>query len=218
MKEVKEQKQRNMEVCVMIMDSYTLYQELDSLGLLSHRPSHWWPNAGTFEVVVGAILTQNTTWKNVEKSLQNLEGCLTLEELLQLDEEKLKEHIYPSGFYNQKAPRLLALAKNIAETFQSFERFQSEVSRAWLLEQKGIGPETADSILCYACLREEMVVDSYTKRVLGEHGIVLPNYTAYKTFLEEGIREQCPKEDLNLIFSRFHGMIVEYNKKMKLKP
>jgi len=202
----------------MIEESCSLYRELEALDLLDHRPPHWWPNAGTFEVVIGAILTQNTTWKNVEKSLQNLEGRLTIEGLLKLDEEKLQELIYPSGFYNQKAPRLLALANNIAETFHSFERFQSEVSREWLLAQKGIGPETADSILCYACFREEMVVDSYTKRFLGEHGILLQNYDAYKTFLEEGIRKQCPEEELNLIFARFHGMIVEYNKKMKLKP
>jgi len=202
----------------MIEESYSLYRELESLDLLHYRPKYWWPNAGSFEVLVGALLTQNTTWKNVEKSLKNLEGHLTLEGLLKLDEVQLKEHIYPSGFYNQKAPRLLTLSGNIAEDFRTFERFQSEVTREWLLKQKGVGPETADSILCYACFREEMVVDSYTKRLLREHGIVLQNYTAYKTFLEEGIREQCPEEDLNLIFARFHGMIVEYNKKMKLRP
>ncbi|AKF25974.1 3-methyladenine DNA glycosylase [Sulfurovum lithotrophicum] len=200
-----------------MQESYALYKELESLDLLQHRPKYWWPGAGSFEVIVGAVLTQNTTWKNVERSLQNLEGCLTLENFFKLSEEQLKERIHPSGFYNQKAPRLFDLAKNIKAEFRTFERFQTDVSREWLLKQKGVGPETADSILCYACFRDEMVVDSYTKRVLREHDIVLPNYTAYKTFLEKGIREQCHEEDLNLIFARFHGMIVEYNKKMKLK-
>ena len=201
----------------MIEDSYALYRKLDALDLLKHRPPHWWPNAETFEVVVGAILTQNTTWKNVEKSLKNLEGFLTLESLLTLNEEKLKEHIYPSGFYNQKAPRLLSLARHITDEFGSFERFRNEVTRDWLLQRKGIGPETADSILCYACFRDEMVVDNYTKRVLRQYDVVLPSYIAYKSFLEEGIRKHC-HDDINLIFSRFHGMIVEYNKRMKLKP
>lgn len=200
------------------IESHTLYAELDSLNLLQHRPKYWWPGAGSFEVIVGAILTQNTTWKNVERSLQNLEGCLRLESFLKLSEEQLKERIRPSGFYNQKAPRLLTLSKNIAERFQTFERFQHEVTREWLLEQKGVGPETADSILCYACFRREMVVDTYIKRWLRQYDIILPNYHTYKAFLEEGIRKHYQQDDINLIFARFHGMVVEYNKKMKLKP
>ena len=194
--------------------SYTLYKELESLGLIDHRPAYWWPNAGTFEVVIGAVLTQNTTWHNVEKSLANLEGYLTFENFLTLDEERLKNCVRPSGFYNQKAPRLLALAKNIQKHFGTFEAFQKEVTREWLLAQKGVGPETADSILCYGCFREEMVVDSYTKRLLKNHGITFGSYNAYKSYLEEGIRENIEK-NIAMHFARFHGMIVEYNKKIK---
>lgn len=196
--------------------SYVLYKELESLGLIDHRPAYWWPNAGTFEVVIGAVLTQNTTWHNVEKSLSNLYGHLSLETLLQLDTETLKTYIYPSGFYNQKAPRLLALAQNIKEDFGTFEAFRKEVTREWLLARKGVGPETADSILCYGCFREEMVVDSYTRRLLESHGITFKSYDAYKAYLEKGIRENIEK-DIALHFARFHGMIVEYNKQRRSK-
>ncbi|KYJ85767.1 3-methyladenine DNA glycosylase [Sulfurovum riftiae] len=199
---------------VKMKNSYEIYKELEALDLLGHRPAYWWPNAGTFEVVIGAILTQNTTWQNVEKSLANLQAHLTLEKLLTLDEETLKAHVYPSGFYNQKAPRLLALAHNIKEEFGTFKAFQTEVTRQWLLAQKGVGPETADSILCYGCFREEMVVDSYTKRLLKSHGITFGSYDIYKAYLENGIKEHF-SEDIALHFARFHGMIVEYSKRMK---
>ena len=195
-----------------------IYEFLREKNLLEDSPSLWWPNAGKFEVVIGAILTQNTTWKNVEKSLQNLEGFLELESFLLLDEKSLKEMIQPSGFYNQKAPRLLQLASNIKEEFKTFGKFQKEVSRKWLLEQKGVGEESADAILCYGCFRDEMVVDSYTKRLLKSFNIEFKNYAAYKEFLEKELREHYSKEELPQIFASFHGMIVEYNKKVKLQP
>ncbi len=194
-------------------DSHTLYQNLQHLDLLTHRPRWWWPNAGTFEVVIGAVLTQNTTWKNVEKSLANLRGYTTLESFLQLDETEFKARIKSTGFYNQKAPRLHIIAKNIKSEFGTFETFQKEVTRSWLLTQKGIGEETADSILNYACYRDEMVVDTYTKRLLKTHGIELKNYAAYKAYLQESLQSHYPKEDLALHYARFHGMIVEYNKR-----
>jgi len=197
-----------------VTESYEIYQTLKGMDLLQHRPKYWWPHAGTFEVVIGAVLTQNTTWHNVEKSLKNLEGHLTLETFLTLEETGLKQYIRPSGYYNQKSHRLLLLAHTIKEVFGTFEVFQNRVTRNWLLAQKGIGPETADSILCYACFREEMVVDSYTKRLLKNHHITLESYQAYKTYLEEGIRKHCDT-GIALIFARFHGMIVEYNKKIK---
>ena len=86
------------------------------------------------------------------------------------------------------------------------------MTREWLLLQKGIGKESADAILCYACFREEMVVDSYTKRLLKTFDIEFGEYDEYKSFLEDGIVKNLKDSDLNLIFSRFHGMIVEYNK------
>ena len=193
-----------------------IYEFLKQKDLLKDFPPLWWPNAGKFEVVIGAILTQNTTWKNVEKSLQNLEGFLELESFLLLDEKSLKAMIQPSGFYNQKAPRLLQLARNIKDEYTTFETFQKEVSRKWLLEQKGIGQESADAILCYGCLHDEMVVDSYTKRLLKSFDIEFKNYAAYKEFLEKELREYHQAEELPQLFAHFHGMIVEYNKRVKL--
>ena len=198
----------------MAKNALAIYEFLREKNLLKDSPPLWWPNAGKFEVIIGAILTQNTTWKNVEKSLQNLEGFLELESFLLLDEKSLKEMIQPSGFYNQKAPRLLQLASNIKEEFKTFEIFQKEVSRKWLLEQKGIGQESADAILCYGCFRDEMVVDTYTKRLLkNEFDIEFDTYTRYKEFLQEGISKHF-NTDRYIVYALFHGMIVEFNKKL----
>jgi endonuclease-3 related protein len=199
----------------MKKSAYEIYEYLQKQNLLADSPKYWWPNAGSFEVVIGAILTQNTTWKNVEKSLQNLQGFLELDSFLRLREDRLKEKIRPSGFYNQKAPRLLALSRNIKDEFTTFENFQNNVSRKWLLAQKGIGQESADAILCYGCFRGEMVVDSYTKRLLAEFGVEFKKYDEYKAFLEAGVREHYKKEELFTIFADFHGMIVEYAKQKK---
>jgi endonuclease-3 related protein len=196
----------------MQKSAYEVYRYLQNKKLLENSPKFWWPNAGTFEVVVGAILTQNTTWHNVEKSLQNLQGFLDLDSFTTLRESQLKEKIRPSGFYNQKAPRLLTLSRNIKEEFKTFENFSQNVSRKWLLEQKGIGEESADAILCYGCFRSEMVVDSYTKRLLKEFGIEFKKYSDYKVFLESGLREHFTQEELFEVFAAFHGMIVEYSK------
>jgi len=197
----------------MIKSSLDIYNFLKEKSLLESSPKYWWPNVGTFEIIIGTILTQNTSWKNVEKSLENLDGFLELESFLTLDELTLKEMIKPSGFQNQKAPRLLQLSLNIKNDFNDFKTFQSRVSREWLLKQKGIGRESADAILCYACFRDEMVVDTYTKRLLKSFDIEFNSYREYKDYLESGFRTDFSKSDLNLLFARFHGMIVEYSKK-----
>ncbi len=200
----------------MYKSSLKIYNFLQEKNLLENSPKLWWPNAGTFEVVIGAILTQNTTWKNVQKSLKNLENFLNLDSFTALHVKVIKEKIRPSGFYNQKAPRLLVLAQNIQNEFGNFETFQKKVTREWLLAQKGIGQESADAILCYACLRDEMVVDSYTKRLLKTFDIAFKTYKQYKDFLEDGLQEAFTCKELNLIYAQFHGMIVEYNKTQKL--
>lgn len=203
----------------MQKSSLAVYQFLNEQNLLQNAPRLWWPDAGTFTVVISAVLTQNTTWQNVQRSLQNLENTLTLESFISLHVEELKELIRPSGFYNQKAPRLLTLAKNIQERFGTFEVFQQKVTREWLLAQNGIGEESADAILCYACLRNEMVVDSYTKRLLKkEFGIVFKTYGEYKEYLQSGLKEAFTCKELYTVYARFHGMIVEYNKRHKLEP
>ena len=203
-------------------NSYELLTELRGKNLLKNSPKYWWPNYGSFEVVVGAVLTQNTKWENVEKALENWKvenGEWRVEDIASLDPLYLSEIIKPAGFYNQKAKRLIALSRNILRDFGDFETFKEEVSREWLLGQKGVGFETADSILCYACGREIMVVDSYTKRLLKKAGYEFESYDELREWCERGIEENWDKlseiyeNDLNLCFARFHGKIVEFMKK-----
>jgi len=206
-------------------NSYELLINLKQMNLLENKPKYWWPNVNSFEVVVGAILTQNSKWENVEKSLNNLKNAINLEveELASLDINFLAFLIKPSGFYNQKAKRLITLSRNILKDFGSFEAFQKEVNRDWLLSQKGIGFESADAILCYACKRETIVVDAYTKRLLSKNGYEFESYDEIKEWLEVGILENWDKlknlyeNDLNLCFARFHGKIVEFMKGKKWK-
>jgi len=206
-------------------NSYELLKALHSLNLpIQERDPWWWPNSGTYEVVIGAILTQNTKWQKVEEALENLRtlDALTIEGLAKLDEELLREAIKPAGFYNTKAKRLKLLNQAIKDKFGDFENFQIEVSRRWLLEKKGVGEETADSILNYACYREAMVVDSYTASLLKSFGFEFEDYRGLQAWMVEGLKDydikvrelfvNIPKAQ---IYALFHGLIVEYCKKYK---
>ena len=197
-----------------LSDSWELYTALERLDLLKTSQPLWWPQHGTFEVIVGAILTQNTQWTRVTVSLTNLEqaGVLTLEALAQIDHEILMELIRPSGLIKAKAKNIILLCQAILDTFGSFDVFTHEVTREWLLAQKGIGHETADAILCYACEREVMVVDSYTARLLRAFGFEFENYGDLQEWCERGVRENCDMKILQYTFAHFHGMIVEYVK------
>jgi endonuclease-3 related protein len=209
-----------------INNSYDLFKILKGYDLLNERGGYWWPNYGTFEVVIGAVLTQNTKWSNVEISLQNLKklDLLSIEALKEVDIVILTNAIAKSGFKNQKSKRLKLLANNIFNEFGMFENFTQSVDREWLLSQKGIGLESADSILCYACGRDEMVVDSYTNRLLKRYEYEFESYDELKSWLEEGINQNYDKIialysdkniTLNKIYARFHGKIVEYMKNEK---
>lgn len=199
---------------MQLTDSFDLYNALECLNLLQNAQPLWWPQHGTFEVVVGAILTQNTQWTRVTVSLTNLAqaNALTLEALSIIDPQILMELIRPSGLIKAKAANIIKLCQAIREGFGSFEVFTNEVTRAWLLAQRGIGPETADSILCYACERPVMVVDSYTARLLRAFGYEFENYSDLQEWCERGIREHCDESILQRTFAHFHGMIVEYVK------
>lgn len=192
-----------------------LFWKLFELNLVKNR--YWWPSFGEFEVVVSAILTQNTKWQNVETSLANLRqnGVLNLESLAQIKEMDLANLIKPSGFYNQKAKKLKNLCVNIAKEFGDFEGFKL-VSKEWLISQKGIGAETCSAILCYALGRDEMVVDSYTLRVLGYLNYEFESYDEAREWLEAldfgDIFARSSLSDENEIFCYFHGAIVEFCK------
>lgn len=197
-----------------LSDSFELFSALESLKLLESSPPLWWPAYGTFEVVVGAILTQNTQWSRVQISLDNLriKELLSLHVLAHCDVEELMELIRPSGLFKAKAQSLIRLSQAILEDFGNFETFALSVDREWLLSQKGIGPETADSILCYACARPVMVVDSYTARLLNAFGYEFESYDELQEWCEAGIRGYFDTVQLPAAFARFHGMIVEYVK------
>ncbi len=203
--------------------SFELLEALKKLDLLKDTPDlYWWPNSGSFEVVIGAILTQQTKWQKVERSLENLRvhDLLELEKLTKIDTLTLSQLIKPSGFYNTKAKRLKALCLAIIQSFESFDNFKDKVSKEWLLAQKGIGEESADAILCYACEREVMVVDNYTNKLLNSFGYEFETYQELQEWLTQGIEanlDRCyqlyeEEIDLRTIYSRFHGKIVEFSK------
>ncbi len=210
----------------MLNSSFEILEALKKADLLKDTVHpYWWPNCGTFEVVVGAILTQQTKWEKVEHSLQNLRdnNFLELEKIAELDSDILARLIKPSGFYNTKAKRLKALCGAIIEEFGDFENFQTAVSRAWLLEQKGVGQESADAILCYACKREVFVVDNYTNKLLKSLGYDFESYEELQEWIVSGIESNLDnisklyncEVDLFTIYSRFHGKIVELGKSKK---
>jgi len=191
------------------MELLEVYQKL-----LEHfGPQGWWPMRSGFdppewEVCVGAILTQNTSWRNVEKALNNLknEEILSPLDVIKIDKNRLENLIRPSGFYRQKAERLKIFA-DFVMGFGSFEKFSKRVTREQLLKVKGLGPETVDSILLYALSRPVFVVDAYTKRVFTRLGFEdRKTYEEWRRFFEENL----PK-DVG-IYKESHALIVELGK------
>lgn len=209
-----------------ISNSFELLVFLKNQNLIKEEPEYWWPSATDFEILIGAILTQNTKWTNVEMSLANLKkiDALSLNALCNIDIETFILAITSSGFKNQKSIRIKLLAKNIIEEFGDFKTFSENVSKDWLLSQKGIGLETADAILCYACHKEFMVVDKYTQRLVKHFGFEFESYEDLQAWCEYGINENFDKISelygyeisLNKLYSRFHGKIVEFMKSNKL--
>jgi endonuclease-3 related protein len=199
---------------------------LDTFGY-----QHWWPvdeqyhenqqSDPRFEIIVGAILTQNTAWTNVEKALDNLKKhkALTLQTIADITEEKLKTMIQPSGFFNQKAQRLKFFASYIEKKYHKdllnfFSRETSE-TRHELLSLQGIGPETADSILLYAGNHPVFVVDSYTKRICQRLSLPILNesYDDIQHFFEKELESTIPKKELVSTYKEFHALLVELAKK-----
>ena len=140
-------------------------------------PQHWWPGETRIEIVVGAILTQNTAWSNVEKAIRNLEEneALSFETLVDMPENTLADLIRPCGFFNVKAKRLKNLLRAVSahENGDGLDGFLSQSQsrlRSALLSVSGVGPETADCIVLYAAEKPSFVVDAYTRRVLLRHG------------------------------------------------
>ena len=184
-------------------------------------PQYWWPAETPFEVIVGAILTQNTAWGNVTKAIDNLkkEDYLSPELLYSLCMSKLARLIRPSGYYNIKAKRLKEFLKFLFNEYEGSldKMFKTNLSelREKLLRINGIGPETADSILLYAGNYPIFVIDAYTKRILQRHNIINDEID-YLT-LQRLFMDNLP-EDADL-FNEYHALIIKTAKDFcKKKP
>ncbi len=184
--------------------------------LLKHYGKQgWWPVRRSFEpewfeVCIGAVLTQNTSWQNVEKALDGLvrENIITPSDIVKADSEKLKKAIKPSGFYNQKAERLKILSGLILDS--GIDSFQQKIARERLLSAKGIGKETADSILLYACDRPFFVIDAYTRRIFSRIGIVeeKSEYEDIRTLFENSLEKNVD------LYKEYHALIVGHAKQV----
>ena len=203
------------------MTSKDLFLSLFKLNLIeADRYPHWWVNSGEFSVIIGMILTQQSKWEKVQRSLKNLKDLelLNLEALATKEIWHITQAIVPSGLYNQKASRLQLLCQNILRDFKDLNNFKNKLTREWLLEQKGVGPESADSVLCYFSLQPIMVVDSYTNRLLKAFGFEFNTYLELQEWLINGIEtninelQNITKLNKVEIYMLFHGMIVEYCK------
>lgn len=223
-----------------------ILERLKTLDLLKHSPKWWWVNAGSFEVAIGAILTQNSKWESVLKSLDSLrnagiiprikEECMqdftqdsTIEQdnftmiqnIANCEVSVLASHII--GLQNQKAVRLQMLCENLLQTFSNFRDIKENLTRDWLLAQKGFGFESADCVLNYMCGRDIMVVDKYTQKFLSGLGLEFEDYENLQAFFSNGIESELERvselygEDfenlgLGFVYARFHGKIVEFGK------
>jgi endonuclease-3 related protein len=195
------------------MTSETL-TEIYELLYEAFGPQHWWPGETPFEVITGAILTQNTSWTNVEKAIANLKsaGCLDAEALYRIELSRLAELIRPAGYYNIKAKRLKNflewLFDNYGGNLANLEPVATSQLREELLAIKGVGRETADSILLYALGRPVFVVDAYTARIAVRHGLIEPD--ADYEQLRELFESNLPQD--TQLFNEYHALLVRAGK------
>ncbi|MGB7913108.1 MAG: endonuclease III domain-containing protein [Desulfobaccales bacterium] len=191
-----------------------LLRELYERLYQAFGPQGWWPGETPFEVALGAILTQNTNWNNVAKVMARLkaEDRLTAAALTALPEAELAELIRPSGYYNLKARRVKSFLTFLQEEYQGslklMMRDSLEKLRPKLLSVKGVGPETADSILLYALEKPTFVVDAYTFRILSRHQLA-PESCAYED-LRRLFMDHLPA-DVGL-YQEYHGLLVRLGK------
>jgi endonuclease III related protein len=180
----------------------------------AYGPRYWWPAETSFEVMVGAILTQNTSWRNVEKAIQKLKGkgVLNPEGIHDLKKTQLASLIKSSGYYRIKTDRVKAFVNFLFEEFDGdLKRMGRErlgELREKLLGVNGIGPETADSILLYGLKKSIFVVDAYTKRILSRHKMILEN-TAYEE-VQKLFMEHLPLDEK--LFNEYHALLVHLGK------
>lgn len=190
----------------------------------AYGPQYWWPARTRFEVVVGAYLTQNTSWRTVEISLRNLRnaGALTVQGLRSISIDSLKALIRPSGFHSRKAPALKAFVAMLDDEFQgSLDRLAAPpgaVIRLRLLALPGVGPETADAILLYALGHPVPVADEYLRRIALRHHLIDPppgkNRKGYEAMLQliKNAFQSDPESEHRILLNEFHALTVAVGK------
>jgi endonuclease-3 related protein len=177
-------------------------------------PQHWWPGETPFEIAVGAILTQNTNWGNVEKAIENLKRkrALNAKTIHDMKMDRLALLIKPAGYFNVKAKRLKAFISFLMNEYQgSMRRMKDEETQALrkkLIQIHGIGSETADSVLLYALEKPVFIIDAYTRRVLSRHGI-MEHERSYEEFQE--LFNSSLKSGIKL-FNEYHALFVKVGK------
>jgi endonuclease-3 related protein len=193
-----------------------VYERLDTMH--AWRGWHWWPDGEPFEVIVGCILVQNTAWTNVERALQRLRAANALNPAVidTLSQEELEVLVKPSGQYRQKARKLRAFL-DLARRHGGLDALlaiPARELRPLLLATFGIGPETADAIICYGAKQRAFVIDAYTMRVftrLGIGPISSANYDDWQRFFLDNLRDSAGGDQRDL-FARYHALIVLHAK------
>jgi len=192
-----------------------IYQKLYA----SFGAQHWWPAKTPFEVMVGAILTQNTNWSNVEKALTQLKQhkVLAPKKIYRLSTSRLARFIKSSGYYNIKARRLKEFLKFYFNNYDGNPKKMAQIPagrlRSQLLSINGIGPETADSILLYALQKPLFVIDAYTRRIMARHRFI-EEESSYQDV--QNLFMQNLKNDVKL-FNEYHALLVRLGKEFCLK-
>ncbi|MGH7885851.1 MAG: endonuclease III domain-containing protein [Thermodesulfobacteriota bacterium] len=196
------------------MKKHRKIREFYSVLLDNYGAQKWWPAETRLECIIGAILTQNTSWKNVEKAISNLKNnsLINIDKLNTIPVNKLSNIIRPSGYYNVKAARLKNLIRFIIEDYggkiEKMLNEETKILRDKLLRINGIGPETADTILLYALELRAFVIDKYSYRVLSRHSMI-PENTTYDE-MQQLIMDSI-EEDI-YIYNEFHALIVKVGK------
>lgn len=187
--------------------------------LAAHGPQHWWPGDSRFEIMVGAVLTQNTAWVNVERAILNLKRAKALspEAILLVHPKRLSAWLRPSGYFNVKAKRLKSLCRWLIAQggVRALARMNTQGLRTALIAVHGIGPETADDIVLYAFGRPVFVIDAYTRRIFARLGHIRGDegYEILRHLFENTLGMSAP------LFNEYHALIVAHGKDIcKAKP
>ncbi|MDH5786300.1 MAG: endonuclease III domain-containing protein [Chromatiales bacterium] len=187
-----------------------------------YGPQQWWPAETPFEVMVGAVLTQNTAWINVERAIANLKvaDALTPEAITAAPHEILAEWLRPSGYFNIKAKRLRNYCEWYLQQggFKTLNKLDDDALRNAVLAVNGVGPETADDILLYAFERPVFVIDAYTRRIFSRLGL-LEHDMSYEA-MRHHFEQQLVKEQARVaLFNEYHALIVIHAKEhCRVKP